>query len=78
MSEHAEMATAPTSVDLQQILRDADIQPVIDSLEHRDRFLLRLVDGAAKIRGKDEPVQLYTIERAGEADANQNSSSGSV
>ncbi len=36
---------------------------VIDALEHRDRFpALRVVDPAAKIRGKDEPVTLYTID----------------
>ena len=47
MSEHAEIATAPTSVDLQQILRDADIQPVIDSL---DRELVGLAPVKARIR----------------------------
>jgi len=47
MSEPAEMATSPTSVDLQQILRDADIQSVIDSL---DTELVGLAPVKARIR----------------------------
>ena len=47
MSEHAEMATPPTSVDLQQILRDAEIEPVIDSLEQE---LVGLAPVKARIR----------------------------
>jgi len=47
MSEHAEIATPPTSVDLQQILRDAEIQPVIDSL---DEELVGLAPVKARIR----------------------------
>ena len=58
MSEHAEMATAPTSVDLQQILRDADIQPVIDSL---DRELVGLAPVKARIR---EIAAFLVVSRA--------------
>lgn len=47
MSEHAETVTPPTSVDLQQILRDAEIQPVIDSLDHE---LVGLTPVKARIR----------------------------
>lgn len=35
---------------------------VVESLEHPERFPLRVVDEAAKIRGKDEPIRLYTID----------------
>jgi len=47
MSESTEIATPPTSVDLQQILRDAEIQPVIDSL---DQELVGLAPVKARIR----------------------------
>lgn len=47
MNEHAEIATRPTSVDLQQILRDAEIQPVIESL---DDELVGLAPVKARIR----------------------------
>ena len=47
MTEHAEMATPPTTVDLQQILRDAEIQPVIDSLHEE---LVGLAPVKARIR----------------------------
>ncbi len=35
---------------------------VVDALLHPDRFRLRVVDAAAKIRGKDEPIALYTLD----------------
>jgi adenylate cyclase len=35
---------------------------VVDALENASAFPLRVVDEAAKIRGKDEPVRLYTID----------------
>ncbi len=35
---------------------------VVDALEQPAEFTLRVVDAAAKIRGKDEPIQLYTID----------------
>ncbi|MBU3709207.1 MAG: CbbX protein [Burkholderiaceae bacterium] len=47
MSEHAELATTPTSVNLQQILRDAEIEPVIESLE---KELVGLAPVKARIR----------------------------
>jgi len=47
MSEHAAIAAHQTSVDLQQILRDAEIQPVIDSL---DQELVGLAPVKARIR----------------------------
>ncbi len=47
MSEHAELATTPTSVNLQQILRDAEIEPVIGSLE---KELVGLAPVKARIR----------------------------
>jgi adenylate cyclase len=37
-------------------------EAVVDALQHPDRFALRVVDQAAKIRGKDEPIKLYTID----------------
>lgn len=47
MSEHAELATTPTSVNLQQILSDAEIEPVIESLE---KELVGLAPVKARIR----------------------------
>jgi probable Rubsico expression protein CbbX len=47
MSEHAELATTPTSVNLQQILRDAEIEPVSESLE---KELVGLAPVKARIR----------------------------
>jgi class 3 adenylate cyclase len=35
---------------------------VIEALANRSAFRLRVVDEAAKIRGKDEPVRLYTTD----------------
>ena len=40
-------------------------EAVVDALQHPDRFALRVVDAAAKIRGKDEPIKLYTIDPPG-------------
>jgi class 3 adenylate cyclase/HAMP domain-containing protein len=39
---------------------------VVDALENAKAFPLRVVDAAAKIRGKDEPVRLYTIDAVAE------------
>ncbi|MFM7227670.1 MAG: AAA family ATPase, partial [Betaproteobacteria bacterium] len=47
MSEAVDIASPPTSVDLQQILRDAEIEPVIESLE---KELVGLAPVKARIR----------------------------
>jgi adenylate cyclase len=42
-------------------------EDVVVALRDKDRFVLRLVDAAAKVKGKDVPVRLYAVE--GERDA---------
>jgi probable Rubsico expression protein CbbX len=54
MSEHAELATTPTSVNLQQILRDAEIEPVIESLEKE-------VVGLAPVKARIRDIAAFLV-----------------
>ncbi|MEK0435656.1 MAG: hypothetical protein RL369_1705 [Pseudomonadota bacterium] len=54
MNEHAEIATRPTSVDLQQILRDAEIQPVIESLD--DELV-----GLAPVKARIQDIAAFLV-----------------
>ncbi len=37
-------------------------EAVVQALEQRDNYVMRVVDKAAKVKGKDEAVVLYTVD----------------